>query len=108
MDIIANDIRMTAEDNYLGKYPNTYDNKCLLISAIGNYFDGLVSENVLQRWSLDIDVEANKRYLTGKGVDVSAMTDQDIKEANTGSYVYLTAKLSILDAIEDITLAITI
>ncbi len=108
MDIIANDIRLTAEDNYLGKYPNTYDNKCLLISAIGNYFDGLVSENVLKSWTLDIDTDANATYLTSKGYDVTDMTDQEIKEANTGSYVYLKATLSILDAIEDITLAITI
>lgn len=50
MDMIANDIRMTAEDSYIGKYANTYDNKCLLISAIGNYFDQLVRDDVIQSY----------------------------------------------------------
>jgi hypothetical protein len=36
------------------------------------------------------------------------MTEDDIKKANTGSFVYLTATVSIVDAIEDIVLPITI
>ena len=108
MDMIANDIRVTCQDYYIGKYANSYDNKCLLISAIGNYFDQLVADSVLQSYTLGIDLEANRSYLKGRGVDVSAMTDDEIKVANTGSYVYLTAKLSILDAIEDIILPISI
>ena len=108
MDMIANDIRMTAQDNYLGKYANTYDNKCLLISAIGNYFDGLIADNVLQSAKIEIDIDANRSYLKARGVDVDSMTDDEIKVANTGSYVFLKATLSILDAIEDIVLPITI
>ena len=108
MDMIANDIRMTCEDNYIGKYANTYDNKCLLLSAIGNYFDGLVSDGVLSKYTLEIDIDANRAYLKGRGVDVDSMTDSDIKTANTGTFVYLKASLSILDAIEDIVLPITI
>ncbi len=108
MDMIANDIRMTAEDNYLGKYANSYDNKCLLLSAIGNYFDQLVADNVLQNYTVEIDVDANRAYLKGKGQNVDTMSDDEIKQANTGTYVYLKATLSILDAIEDIVLPITI
>ena len=108
MDMIANDIRMTAEDNYLGKYANTYDNKCLLISAIGNYFDQLIADNVLQSAKIEIDIDANRSYLKGRGVDVDKMTDDEIKVANTGSFVFLKATISILDAIEDIVLPITI
>lgn len=108
MDMITNDIKMTAEDNYLGKYPNTYDNKRLLISAISNYFDQLQMDGVIDAYTIDIDIPANRSYLAGKGVDVDAMTDDEIKKANTGSYVYLTATLKMLDAIEDIVLPITI
>lgn len=108
MDMIANDIRMTAEDNYIGKYPNKYDNKCLLISAISNYFDRLITEDVIQSYEVGIDVNANRTYLKDEGKDVASMSDDDIKTANTGSYVFLTCKLSILDAIEDIVLPITI
>lgn len=108
MDMIADDIRTTCEDNYIGKYANNYDNKCLLLSAIGNYFERLVEDDVLQDYELDIDIEANRNYLKEKGGNVNSMPDEDIKMANTGSYVYLTAKISILDAIEDIVLPISI
>lgn len=108
MDMIANDIRMTAEDSYIGKYANTYDNKCLLISAIGNYFDQLVRDGVIQSYAVGVDINANRSYLKGLGKDVDAMSENEIKTANTGSLVYLTCKLSILDAIEDIVLPISI
>lgn len=108
MDMISDDIRKTAEDNYLGKYPNTYDNKCLLLSAIGNYFDQLILDNVISSASIEIDIEANKAFLKGKGKDVDSMSDEEIKRANTGSNVFLKAELKILDAIEDIKLPISI
>lgn len=108
MDMIANDIRMTCEDNYLGKYANSYDNKCLLLSAIGNYFDQLVSDGILSKYTVEIDIDANRAYLKEKGVNVDSMSDDEIKTANTGTYVYMKATLSILDAIEDIVLPITI
>ena len=63
MDMIATDIRTTAQDNYLGKYANTYDNKCLLISAIGNYFDQLKLDGVVSSYAIGIDIEANRSYL---------------------------------------------
>lgn len=108
MDMISDDIRMTAEDSYIGKYANTYDNKCLLISAIGNYFAVLIREQVLSAATIGIDIEANRSYLAGRGVKVDEMSEQEIKEANTGSAVYLVAQLSLVDAIEDIYLPISI
>lgn len=103
-----NDIKRTAEDNYLGRYANTYDNKCLLLSAIGNYFEKVKQDNILSGYSIEIDVDANRAYLKDKGKDVDAMSDDDIKTANTGSSVFLKATIQILDAIEDIVLPITI
>lgn len=37
MDMLHDDLVLLAEDNYIGKYPNTYANKCLLVSAINSY-----------------------------------------------------------------------
>lgn len=108
MDLIANDLRMAIEDQYIGKMPNTYDNKCLLVSGIGNYFERLNRENIIGSYEIGIDVSANRSYLKENGKDVGSMSDTDIKTANTGSYVFLTCKLSILDAIEDVVLPITI
>ena len=110
MDMIKNDIRMTAQDNYIGKYANSYDNKCLLIMAIKGYLEGLERSSILAAGAsvVELDLEAQENYLKSKGIDTSEMTERELKEANTGSTVFLRAKVSILDAIEDIVLPITI
>lgn len=108
MDMIQDDITITAQDSYIGKYPNTYDNKCLLITAINEYFNELVRSGVIQSGTCEIDIEAQRKYLEENGMDTQDMSDQEIKEANTGSHVFLRAMVSILDAIEDIDLVIYI
>lgn len=108
MDMISSDIKTTIQDNYIGKYANTYDNKCLLISAIGNYLDSLIKEEVLSEASIGIDIEANRAFLKEKGINTDSMSEYEIKTANTGSSVFLMAKISIVDAIEDIVLPIAI
>ncbi|HCR2123725.1 TPA: phage tail sheath protein, partial [Clostridioides difficile] len=41
-------------------------------------------------------------------IDISNMKEQEIREANTGSKVFLKAKIKMLDAMEDIDLSIEI
>ena len=108
MDMISDDIRKTVQDEYIGKFPNTFDNKQLLVNAISEYFDTLIIEGVIDRYTIDIDVDANRTYLQSKGVDTSEMTDEEIKMANTGTNVYLVATVGMLDVIEDLTLNISI
>lgn len=110
VDMIKTDIKTTAEDNYIGKYANSYDNKCLLITAIKGYFAGLENDGILEsgRSTVEIDIDAQEAYLQSKGTDTSNMTEQEIKEANTDDKVFLKASIKILDAIEDISLNITI
>lgn len=109
-DIIKKDIKQVAEDQYIGKYANSYDNKCLLIVAIGNYFREMERDNLLNPGTsfVEIDLEKQRDFLTSIGVDVSEMKDQEIKEANTREHVFLKASIQILDAIEDIDLNILI
>ena len=107
MDLIKQDITRTAEDQFIGKYPNSYDNRCLLISGIKGYLDSLAADEILgPNPVVEIDLEANRKWLQENGFDVSAMTEQEIKEANTGSAVNLRATIQILDVIEDINLPI--
>ena len=108
MDMIYDDIIRTAEDSYLGKYSNSYDNKCLLLSAISSYFNSLIKEGILLSGTVEIDIEANRNYLLSKGADVANMSDEDVKKADTDDKVFLTAAIKILDAIEEITLPIAI
>lgn len=111
VDMIQNDIRKTARKNYIGKYPNNYDSKCLLLTAIRGYFDTLVTENILSEYSVDFDEIAIKNYLKSNEMsddDISKMSDQEIREANTGSKVFFTGTATILDAMEDIDLNLNI
>ena len=110
IDMINQDIRITCEDSYIGKYSNSYDNKCLLITAIKGYFEELELNGILARGKskVYIDLEQQEIYLQKQGIDTSKMSEQEIKEANTGSFVFLAATISILDAIEDIHLRIAI
>lgn len=109
MDLIRTDITSTAEDSYIGKFANTYDNKLLLITAIRGYFMGLEQDKLVQPgYTVEIDVDAQEQYLVSKGVDTSEMTVQQIKEADTGTHVFLKIACKILDAIEDIDIDITI
>ena len=102
MDLIYNDIRKITEDQYIGRYPNTYDNKCVLISAINEYLNEIERDNMISDHSVDIDLDAQREYLKSIGKDVESMSNQEIKEANTGSKVFITGTVSMLDAIEDI------
>lgn len=110
VDMIRSDIKKTVQDNYIGKYSNSYDNKCLLLAAIKGYFSGLENDGILERDTsvVEIDMEAQENYLKSIGKDISTMTEQEIKTASTGDKVFLSAKISILDAIEDINLNISI
>lgn len=117
MDMIRDDISMTAQDNYIGKYANSYDNKCLLLSAINAYFAGLVRDGILSFGICEINVEAQRTYFAERGGKVVVggveknledCSDDEIKQGNTGSKVFLRATISMLDAIEDIDLEIYI
>lgn len=117
MDLIQHDIRKTAEDSYIGKYANSYDNKCLLTTAINGYFDTLINDGILASASCDIDTDAQRAYLKSKGgkfvidgetISVEDATELQIRQANTGSQVFLKCTISMLDALEDITIDIYI
>jgi hypothetical protein len=110
IDMIRSDIKKTVEDNYIGKYTNSYDNKCLLVSAINMYFTSLEDDGILERGTsvVEIDIDAQEKYLKGLGKDTSAMSEQEIKTSATADKVFLKANITILDAIEDINLDITI
>ncbi|VIG86375.1 XkdK-like protein [Clostridioides difficile] len=105
IDMIQDDIMQTWNENYVGKVTNKYDNKILFLSAVNNYFKELQRDEVLdnsQEAYAQIDIEAHKKYLKEKGIDYSEMTEQQIKEANTGSYVFVEGNITITDAMEDL------
>ena len=102
-------MRLSIQDGYIGKYANSYDNKCLLIAAVKGYLESLELEGVLKEGSVvGIDLAKQRNYLNSQGMDTESMDDLSIKKADTGSHVFLKASVKILDAIEDIDLDISI
>ncbi|MCB6829489.1 phage tail sheath subtilisin-like domain-containing protein [Megamonas funiformis] len=110
MDMIYDDIRTTAQDSYIGKYANTYDNKCLLITAITGYLKELEGEGLLQAnySTVELDTEAIKNYQLKNGLytkdELADMSDDEINQLDTKKKVFLKGKIKIIDAMEDIEL----
>lgn len=107
MNLITYYLRATIQDAYVGKYPNTYDNKCVLLTAITEYLTYLEGQGVLstgESWA-EIDVEAQEQWLTENGVDTSALTEQQILEYQTESWVFLRCGGRLVDAMEDFQVA---
>ena len=110
VDTIQHDLYAAIEDGYIGKRSNSYDNKLVLVTAIAAYFAAMEADGILVAGAsvVDIDAAAQELYLQGIGVDTSAMSVQEIREANTGSHVFLACSVSILDAMEDVSIIINI
>lgn len=107
VDLVHDDIHDTFRNSYSGKCINDYNHKMLFIGAILVYFRGLKG-NVLDNSAtavntVDIDEEAQKDYITLKGLDNPAdLTTQQIREYNTGTKVFLKGRITPVNAMEDL------
>lgn len=112
MDMIHDDLILLVEDNYIGKYPNTYNNKCLLLSAVKSYFSELAHSGLIEDFLVDFDTEAIRAYLVEhKGIlydDAESMSDAEVKKQYTDEKIFLAATMNIVDVMEDITISITV
>lgn len=105
LDSIRNDIKKFGEDNWIGKYANTYDEKINICVAIEEYLKTLENNKLLDKdkSSVNLDLEAIRSYLISKGVKGAVdMEDSELKEASTGASIFLTANCKPTNAIEDI------
>lgn len=106
LNLIYHDIKKTTEDNYIGKVSNTYPNKLLLTSAINVYYETLEEQGLLDpglSYS-DIAISAQRTFLKTfmPAVEVEAMSDQEVKEANTKDKVFISGPVRAVDSMEDI------
>lgn len=105
MDLLKSDIRKVFEDYYVGKYTNSYDNKCLFFNYVVGYYVEMVKAGVLSAKgenSASVDLQSQMAYLIEKGVDVENMSEQQIKEADTDSTVFGRSSVRFIDAMEDL------
>ena len=110
LNLIHNDLRRVIVEKYIGKVPNNYDNKCILITEIKNYLDELATEQLIEKVNtVGIDLSAQKKWLKDNtNLDVNNMSEQEIKEANTQSNVFIAISLKVVDAMEDILVSVEI
>lgn len=108
-DIFRTDILTTFNDTYVGKYNNTYDNKMMFIGAVLSYMKGV--EGILidrdAGYEMDLNLEKIKEYISGQGKDVSEMTEMQLRKYPTGSKLFLTGRLTFIDAMEDMDMVIS-
>lgn len=103
LDMIQQDLRLAIQDNYMGKFQNSYDNKLLLITAVKLYLQALAKDQLIEQdFTCDIDLDEQDRWLQSQGVATADMTERQIREANTGTHVFLDLDLTPIDAIEDV------
>ena len=110
LNLIHNDLRRVIVEKYIGKVPNNYDNKCILITEIKNYLEDLSREQLIEKVNtVGIDLIAQKKWLKDNtNLDVNNMSEQEIKEANTHSNVFIAISLKAVDAMEDIVVSVEI
>lgn len=104
-DMIHEDIWQTWEEYYSGKVSNTYINKVLFLNTINDYLKNLMNDGILDNdveAYLQIDIEEQKKFLKNNNIDYTEMSEQQIKEANTGSYLFAEGQIRIADAMEDL------
>lgn len=109
VDLIRTDIAAAFESGYIGKVLNDYDNKLLLVTAVNAYLKSLEGD-VLDKTAenlCSVSLAGQKSWLEGRGTDTSDMKDTAILRANTGSEVFLEANLTFCDAMEDLSLKIS-
>ena len=93
-DRITYDLRLAVEDHYIGKYNNDYSDKLTLLSSISAYLQEMEEAGYLKAGTslAAIDMDAQRAYLKKQGVAVDSMTEQQIKEADTDTFVFVLVK----------------
>lgn len=112
MDMINDDLTMLFEDNYIGKYPNTYDNKSMAISAARDYLEELKKGGLIDDYHIGFDVKGIKEYLIkNKGFtrdEVERMKENALIQQNTDEKLFLAGHMHVVDALEDVEITIEV
>ena len=110
VDLIRYGAITTIEDEYLGKCANSYDNKCILITALRAYMSKLEDNGVLVSGSsgAELDADAIRTYLlTAAAGDeaeiarIKSLSDPALRKEDTGSHVFIRLLGKLQDAMED-------
>lgn len=111
MDMIAYSIREVVEDDYIGKFANSLDNKNLIVTAVNQFLKTLADANYLNPSFGNLcilDLQAHLDYAEAHGEDTTGYTETQIKKIDTGDNLYLIVNCRLLDTIEDVSMNVYI
>ncbi|WP_235247221.1 phage tail sheath C-terminal domain-containing protein [Fusobacterium perfoetens] len=109
MNIVKFDIEDTFKDYWCGLYINNYDNKIAFCNNINKVYFKELAPNVLSPDfdnKIDIDVEANKRYIVTDGKDPDTMSETEIRTYPTGEEVFLYGQVRFSNTMVNLQLGI--
>ena len=107
-DLIRRDMAEIFRSLYKGKRVNSYANKQSLNADFIAYFAGLEGSVLSPDYenSASVDIEAQKTYLSGLGIDTAEMSDIEIAKSDTDERVYVKVNIQLLDAMEDVYISV--
>ena len=109
MNIVKFDIEDTFKDYWCGLYINDYDNKVAFCNNINKVYFKELTPNVLSPDfdnKIDIDVDANRRYIVTDGKDPDTMSETEIRTYPTGEDVYLYGQVRFSNTMVNLQLGI--
>ncbi len=107
-DLITTDIASLFKANYKGQKVNSYNNKQSFVAQCINYFKDLRGSVLSPDYAhvAMVDYDAQVAYLRAQGMDTDLMSETEILMANTEEEVFITAKIQLIDAMEDLSMTI--
>lgn len=100
-------VKEIINERYIGKFANTVDNKMLLVTTINQFNATLAKLDIIQpEYHTDIDINAQEKWLLSQGILTGEMSEQEIRNYPTQSFVFINSAVSFTDAMEDVNIAV--
>lgn len=109
-DMIRADIKSVFRDSYIGQ-KNSVDNQMQLIGAIGDYYDRLEEEDILNSASantVEIDVDAQRAAWITVNPEAADWDDDTVRSKPFKRKVFIKSDIQILQSIQDLSMKITL
>lgn len=101
-DSMSESLEKTIQDVYIGQVANSFDNKCLLLTEIQDFFEKMKKEEIVSDYSVEFDLEGIKAYLEKENISTEELTEEEIIKEDTGEQVFFKVNAKILDVMEEI------
>lgn len=115
MDMVYSDIYTLIRDTYTGKYVNSYDNQCVLLSAVNSYLKRCVEDQIFSQAHAEFNIPAKRKWVKenierypdkfvddeGNRLVYENMTDNDIKKCWSSDKLFYLGHLGMLDTMKE-------